>query len=175
MNMSKYKNKNDELINKYIAHRCKQLDSRASMFDQGHVMNDYDLFIAASTILLCTGKMSASEMSKVTSSAYRGNRQALPFLLSNIEKMGHRDFHSALGYVRRLNEYQAAHIENWYNNESKHAYSYKRRRELFDTRNNPTIGEQRDPIWEEVKAKHPELNEIRIESQYPNLKAITIG
>ena len=45
--MSNNKKKNDA-----IAQQCEQIRSRASMFDRGHIMNDYDLFIAASTILL---------------------------------------------------------------------------------------------------------------------------
>ena len=115
---------NNNKKNDVIAQQCEQIRSRASMFDRGHIMNDYDLFIAASTILLCTGKMSESEMDDVTSCA-GGSRQALPFLLSKVEKLGHKAFFSALGYVRRLNKYQAAHIENWYTSESKRAYAYK--------------------------------------------------
>ena len=133
--------------NDVIAQQCEQIRSRASMFDRGHIMNDYDLFIAASTILLCTGKMSESEMDDVTSCAFAGSRQALPFLLSKVEKLGHKAFFSALGYVRRLNEYQAAHIENWYTSESKRAYAYKRRRrgrEYFDRvgGHDPTLDEE---------------------------------
>jgi len=161
------KYKNDDVINKYIAHRCKQARSRASMFDQGHVMNDHDLFIAAQTILLCTGIMSESEMDNVCSTWYKGNRQALPFLLSKVEKLGHKAFFSALGYVRRLNEYQAAHIENWYTSESKRAYAYKRRRrgrEYFDR-----VGGHDPTLDEEIKARGT------LESQYPKLPAITIG
>ena len=168
------KYKNDDVINKYIAHRCKQARSRASMFDQGHVMNDHDLFIAAQTILLCTGIMSESEMDNVCSTWYKGNRQALPFLLSKVEKLGHRAFHQALGYVRHLNEYQAAHIEQWYTNESKNRYSYKTAREYFDTVNKPSTGGY-DPMWDEIKDKYPKLKGITITTQYPKLKVITIG
>lgn len=167
------KYKNDDVINKYIAHRCKQARSRASMFDQGHVMNDYDLFIAAQTMLLCTG-MSESEMDDVCSTWYNGNRQALPFLLSKVEKLGHGAFHRALAYVRHLNEYQAAHIEQWYTNESKNRYSYKTAREYFDTVNKPSIGGY-DPMWDEIKDKYPKLKGITITTQYPKLKVIKIG
>ena len=165
--MSNNKKKNDA-----IAQQCEQIRSRASMFDRGHIMNDYDLFIAASTILLCTGKMSESEMDDVTSCAFAGSRQALPFLLSKVETLGHKAFFSALGYIRRLNEYQAAHIENWYTSESKRAYAYKRRRrerEYFDRVDNPPIGGHDPTLDEEIKARGT------IESQYPKLPKITIG
>ena len=71
--------------------------------------------------------MSESEMDNVCSTWYKGNRQALPFLLSKVEKLGHRAFHQALGYVRHLNEYQAAHIEQWYTHESKNRLTQQRR------------------------------------------------
>jgi len=167
--------KNDD-ISKFIAHRCEQLKSRASMFDRGHIMNDFDLFIAAKTILLCTGKMSESDMKKV-SALPAGT--SLPLLLSKIEELKHGEFFKALRYVRPLNEYQAAHLESWYTNESKRSYRYKRREEYVNTADNPfPIGGHKDgdELWERIKAKYPELKGIAInETLYPKLKRITIG
>ena len=176
MNNNKKKNDADAdliNINKFIAHRCEQAYSRASTFDKGHVMNDFDLWVAARAILLCTGKMSEAEMNEVT--APPSVCSSLPLLLSKVEELGHREFHKALKYIRPLNEYQAAHIKNWYINESKYAYRYKRRREYYHTEDRPP--QDGDELWESIKAKYPSLKGIAIgeETKYPKLKRITIG
>ena len=86
MNNNKKKNDADAdliNINKFIAHRCEQAYSRASTFDKGHVMNDFDLWVAARAILLCTGKMSEAEMNELT--APPSVCSSLPLLLSKVD------------------------------------------------------------------------------------------
>lgn len=184
MNNNNNNKKNNDLIvvNKFIELRREQLYSRASRFDRGHIMDDFDLWIAARAILLCTGKMSEAEMNEVTDAASHAACSSLPTLLSKVEELGHRKFYKALNYVRPLNYYQAAHIENWYTNESKHAYRYKRRREYYKRRREyygtyyPPHPQDGDELWESIKAKYPSLKGIEIvDTKYPKLKRITIG